>query len=212
MKWPLPDAEFVVEPMREHGTLPTEEAAPPTYGQRYIAKLFAVRGEAKRLMWDIEVDDSPTAWKAMRADMHRQARDQHVDFDGLVDALRRELLLPERSTVLLALELTFPLTLASTQLRIQSSRTGKRGHPAAVDAQTFLVARLGAAWLRATGRHPSLAERGVFLRTMAAAQPFLPIRARRTRKEIRNMRTALKAEVKKLKSGRVWFIKRASGI
>jgi hypothetical protein len=180
-------------------------AAQPATALRFVATLLVNRKPA----WEADVDDEATARKAIDRAIAAAAEERKIDFDGLADALQRELHCSGETAFAIAMAFSFPPgPLALEHVRFRWVAPQGRGHPVAADELTRHLSNLVEGWWHVTGSKPSTAERSYFARAVKAAQPFIPgLKRRRDKKEIADIRKVLRTEMRKFDFDKVEWVR-----
>jgi hypothetical protein len=202
MKIPVPIVAFDFEPL-------VPDPCGSTLGRGYVARLRRTAPNP-RILWETETDAFMVhfARASMRREIARQADELGFDIDAIVRGIKSALSdWSEDQVMSLALEFIFPATLASAQLKPHIEPRKGRGRPAIFDARTFAVSRWMADWQRATGCAPGFGTDSAFPKVIGALAKDLGLQRRRNGDVVAEMRLALKAEHKKLASGRVRYEK-----
>jgi hypothetical protein len=195
-------------PVSEYSADPAVQAfyaAQSATALRFVATLM-VNGKAE---WEADVADPATARRVIDRIISAEAAKRHVDFDGLVDALQRELLCSDGTAFAIAMAFSFPPgPLALEHVRLRWVAPQGRGHPIVADELTRHLSNLAEGWWHMTGSKPGTAERSYFARAVKAAQPFLPgLNRRGSQKDIADIRKVLRTEMKKFDFEKVEWVR-----
>jgi hypothetical protein len=139
--------------------------------------------------------------------MQLQADGRCSDVKGMVDAIRAELKWSDEEALAVALAFIVPPLLIFEHCRLSCRPSGTHGRPPVVDALTLKVHNLIVGWEALTHQKVSTANGAWFARAVEVSAPFLVLPLRRGRKSISQIRSMLKAEIRKLTSCKIEWIR-----
>ncbi len=169
---------------------------------------FHVNG---RLMLEADGFTVEAARKAWWEEIQRQARGRCSDVKAMVNAIQGELKWSHDEALAVAWCFIFPTLLILEHCRLYQRRSGTRGRPPVVDALTLKIHNMILGWEELTHQKVSTAKGAWFARAVEAAAPFLELPRRRGQESISQIRIFLKAEIRKLSSGKIEWIRPPSG-